>query len=123
MEIEESDIDARVNELLALISSTSKAVKEAQAGRHFEEYKSIDFLPDISGKRMLTTGGHFAYLKIAEGCDKHCTYCIIPRLRGGYRSVPMEQLVKEAWSLAEKGVKELILVAQETTVYLSLIHI
>ena len=116
------EISEEIPEVDAILGTTSygdisKAVKEAQAGRHFEEYKSIDFLPDISGKRMLTTGGHFAYLKIAEGCDKHCTYCIIPRLRGGYRSVPMEQLVKEARSLAEKGVKELILVAQETTVY------
>ena len=116
------EISEEIPEVDAILGTTSygdisKAVKEAQAGRHFEEYKSIDFLPDISGKRMLTTGGHFAYLKIAEGCDKHCTYCIIPRLRGGYRSVPMEQLVKEARSLAEKGVKELILVAQETTLY------
>ena len=116
------EISEEIPEVDAILGTTSygdisKAVKEAQAGRHFEEYKSIDFLPDISGKRMLTTGGHFAYLKIAEGCDKHCTYCIIPKLRGSYRSVPMEQLVKEARSLAEKGVKELILVAQETTVY------
>ena len=66
---------------------------------------------------MLTTGGHYAFLKIAEGCDKHCTYCIIPSLRGSYRSVPVEQLVAEAEDLAEKGVRELILVAQETTVY------
>ena len=116
------EISEEIPEVDAILGTTSygeisKAVKEAQAGRHFEEYKSIDFLPDISGKRMLTTGGHFAYLKIAEGCDKHCTYCIIPKLRGSYRSVPMEQLVKEARSLAEKGVKELILVAQETTLY------
>jgi len=67
--------------------------------------------------RVLTTGGHFAYLKIAEGCDKRCTYCIIPFLRGAYRSVPMEDLVAEAQMLADKGVRELILVAQETTVY------
>ena len=85
------EISEEIPEVDAILGTTSygdisKAVKEAQAGRHFEEYKSIDFLPDISGKRMLTTGGHFAYLKIAEGCDKHCTYCIIPRLRGGYRS-------------------------------------
>ena len=116
------EISEEIPEVDAILGTTSygeiiKAVKEAEAGRHFEEYKSIDFLPDISGKRMLTTGGHFAYLKIAEGCDKHCTYCIIPKLRGHYRSVPMEQLVKEAQSLAEQGVKELILVAQETTVY------
>ncbi len=66
---------------------------------------------------MLTTCGHFAYLKIAEGCDKHCTYCIIPRVRGKYRSVPIEELLRQARELAESGVKELILVAQETTLY------
>ena len=65
----------------------------------------------------MTTGGHYEYLKIAEGCDKHCTYCVIPSLRGSYRSVPMEELLEEARRLAEDGVKELILVAQETTVY------
>ena len=69
------------------------------------------------GRRVLTTGGHYAYLKIAEGCNKRCTYCIIPYLRGNYRSVPMEKLLDEAKQLAEGGVKELILVAQETTVY------
>lgn len=72
----------------------------------------------ISGKkRISTTGGHYAYMKIAEGCDKHCTYCVIPSIRGSYRSVPMETLCQEAKELAEKGVKELILVAQETTLY------
>lgn len=68
-------------------------------------------------KRIVTTGGHYAYLKIAEGCSKMCTYCIIPYLRGRYRSVPMEDLLKEAEELAGEGVKELILVAQETTIY------
>ena len=116
------EISEEIPEVDAILGTTSygdisKAVKEAQAGRHFEEYKSIDFLPDISGKRMLTTGGHFAYLKIAEGCDKHCTYCIIPKVRGNYRSVPKESLLKEARELADKGVRELILVAQETTLY------
>lgn len=69
------------------------------------------------GRRVLTTGGHYAYLKIAEGCNKRCTYCAIPYIRGNYRSVPMEALIAEAKTLAEGGVKELILVAQETTVY------
>ncbi len=68
-------------------------------------------------KRIVTTGGHYAYLKIAEGCDKRCTYCIIPKVRGDYRSVPMESLLAEAKKLVENGVKELILVAQETTLY------
>lgn len=67
--------------------------------------------------RILTTGGHYAYLKIAEGCDKHCTYCVIPSVRGRYRSIPMEELVRQAETLASQGVKELILVAQETTLY------
>ena len=79
--------------------------------------KDVDYLPVTDTHRMVTTGGHFAYLKIAEGCDKHCTYCIIPKIRGNFRSVPMEQLVREAEELAEQGVKELILVAQETTLY------
>ncbi|MBP5325973.1 MAG: 30S ribosomal protein S12 methylthiotransferase RimO [Pseudobutyrivibrio sp.] len=69
------------------------------------------------GRRVLTTGGHYAYLKIAEGCNKRCTYCIIPYIRGDYRSVPMEQVIAEAKQLAADGVQELIVVAQETTVY------
>ena len=68
-------------------------------------------------KRVVTTGGHFAYLKIAEGCNKRCTYCVIPKVRGSYRSVPMDSLIKEAEELVAGGVKELILVAQETTLY------
>ena len=79
--------------------------------------KDVDYLPVTDTHRMVTTGGHFAYLKIAEGCDKHCTYCIIPKLRGKFRSVPMERLIDQAEDMAEQGVKELILVAQETTVY------
>ena len=69
-------------------------------------------LPQTSGPRLLTTGGHYAFLKIAEGCDKHCTYCIIPKVRGRYRSVPMERLLQEARELVSGGVRELILVAQ-----------
>lgn len=68
-------------------------------------------------KRVITTGGHYEYLKIAEGCDRHCTYCVIPQLRGPYRSVPMEELISEAEGLAEEGVQELILIAEETTLY------
>lgn len=93
------------------------AVEEALAGKVENRYASIDAAPITNQKRVVTTGGHFAYLKIAEGCDKHCTYCIIPKVRGTYRSVPMESLVAEATALAEGGVKELILVAQETTLY------
>ncbi len=84
---------------------------------HVSCFHDINELPRVSAGRMVTTGGHYAFLKIAEGCDKHCTYCIIPSLRGKYRSVPMEELLKEAEELAQKGARELILVAQETTLY------
>lgn len=77
----------------------------------------MDYLPEDKAGRIITTGGHFAYLKIAEGCDKHCTYCIIPKLRGNYRSIPLERLLSEAETMAARGVKELILVAQEVTLY------
>lgn len=93
------------------------AVDKALEGKHFLEMEDLQALPVVDTKRQITTGGHFAYMKIAEGCDKHCTYCIIPKIRGTYRSVPMEQLIKEAEELAAQGVKELILVAQETTLY------
>jgi len=87
------------------------------AGKKQNYFHDIQAVPVHGHKRMVTTGGHYAYLKIAEGCDKHCTYCIIPKIRGNFRSVPMEVLVKEARELVANGVKELILVAQETTVY------
>ena len=80
-------------------------------------FKDINYLTKNGNKRILTTGGYTSYLKIAEGCNKNCTYCIIPKLRGKFRSVPMEELIKEATTLAEQGIKELILVAQETTLY------
>ena len=96
------------------VAETVEKVLGGQKELHFE---SIDRLVPDQGGRVLTTGGHYAYLKIAEGCDKRCTYCIIPKLRGHFRSVPEEQLLAEAQRLADQGVKELILVAQETTVY------
>lgn len=119
----QKEILDEIEEVDAVLGTTTydeilKAVDEALAGRHLTEFHDLDLLPDTSGvSRVLTTGGHYAHLKIAEGCDKHCTYCIIPKIRGRYRSVPMEQLVREAQALAEGGVKELILVAQETTLY------
>lgn len=93
------------------------AVEEALKGKSEVILEDTDALPLVDTKRLVTTGGHYAYLKIAEGCDKHCTYCIIPKIRGNFRSVPMERLVEEAENLADQGVKELILVAQETTLY------
>ena len=118
----QKEIIEEVPEVDAVLGTTSygdivKALEEAVAGNHFEEFRDIDYLPDTGSKRVLTTGGHFGYLKIAEGCDKHCTYCIIPKLRGKFRSVPMERLIAQAEDMAEQGVKELILVAQETPVY------
>ena len=92
-------------------------IRKALAGEREMVFQSLDRLPRPKTKRIVTTGGYYAFLKIAEGCDKHCTYCIIPSLRGHYRSVPMEQLEEEARQLAARGVRELILVAQETTLY------
>lgn len=111
-----------IEEVDAVLGTTSydkivEAIEEALKGQRTLELHDIDALPVVETKRLVTTGGHFAYLKIAEGCDKHCTYCIIPKIRGNFRSVPMERLVKEAQELADQGVKELILVAQETTLY------
>lgn len=96
------------------IVETLEKVLEGQPENYLED---LDKKPVGGKKRVLTTGGYYDYLKIAEGCDKHCTYCIIPKVRGNYRSVPMEQLLAEARDLAEQGVRELILVAQETTLY------
>ena len=93
------------------------AVDRALAGERSVMLSDVDALPLPDTRRLVTTGGHFAYLKIAEGCDKHCTYCIIPKIRGSYRSIPMERLIQEAEDLASQGVRELIIVAQETTVY------
>ena len=90
---------------------------EEKKAEHISCVHDLKELPTQAEKRVMTTGGHYAFLKIAEGCDKRCTYCIIPYLRGPYRSVPMEQLLAEARELADNGVRELILVAQETTLY------
>lgn len=118
----QQEIIDEIPEVDALLGTTSydhivEAVEEALAGNGHVVLEDVDALPDVKEKRLVTTGGHYAYMKIAEGCDKHCTYCIIPKLRGNYRSVPMEKLLAEAKDLADQGVKELILVAQETTVY------
>lgn len=116
------EIRKEIEEVDAVIGTSAieelPAVLDAVfAGKAEDCYHELNERPLTDKKRILTTGGHYAYLKIAEGCDKHCTYCIIPKVRGPYRSIPMESLVREAKKLAEQGVKELILVAQETTVY------
>ena len=111
-----------IEEVDAVLGTTSydqilEAIDEAVKGNKTIRMEHIDALPVVESARQITTGGHYAYLKIAEGCDKHCTYCIIPKIRGNFRSVPMERLIREAEELVEQGVKELILVAQETTLY------
>ena len=116
------EIIDEIPEVDAVLGTTAydkivEAVEEALAGVGHVELENVNALPLVDTKRLVTTGGHYAYMKIAEGCDKHCTYCIIPKLRGNYRSVPMERLIQEAKDLADQGVKELILVAQETTLY------
>ena len=99
------------------IDAVADAIDEVLSGNALNHISDCNSAVIYGRKRAVSTGGHFAYLKIAEGCDKHCTYCIIPKVRGNYRSVPMEALLKEAEELADAGVKELILVAQETTLY------
>lgn len=106
-----------------VVLGTMSIDRIAEAVAQWEQENKSNFVADINAavvagkKRLVTTGGHYAYMKIAEGCEKHCTYCIIPKVRGNYRSIPMETLLEEAQTLAGQGVKELILVAQETTLY------
>ncbi len=99
------------------IEEIAEAVEQVLHGMAENHFRELNSRPAACRERVLTTGGHFAYLKIAEGCNKRCTYCIIPKVRGDYRSIPMEELVAQAEELAQKGVRELILVAQETTLY------
>ena len=96
----------------------SEKINEALGGKGvLESLKDIDYLPTPLTDRDSMSGGYYAYLKIAEGCDKCCTYCVIPKVRGHYRSVPMDNLIAQAKHLVANGAKELILVAQETTLY------
>lgn len=116
------EVLAEIPEVDAIVGTASfdgllKVISKARTGEKVMELKELTHLPRTDTGRHVTTGGHYAHLKIADGCDKHCTYCIIPKIRGSYRSVPMERLVREAEALAAQGVKELILVAQETTLY------
>ncbi len=118
----QDEIKTEIPEVDAILGTNSyddivHAVHEALEGHYYKNVGTLEGLPTLAHKRSMTTGGHFAYLKIAEGCNKHCTYCIIPSIRGRYRSVPMEDLVEQAKELAANGAKELILVAQETTLY------
>lgn len=118
----QDEIKTEIPEVDAILGTNSyedivNAVHQALDGHFYKNFKTLEGLPSIRTKRTVTTGGHFAYLKIAEGCNKRCTYCIIPHIRGNYRSVPMEDLLAQAKDLVAGGAKELILVAQETTLY------
>lgn len=116
------EILEEIPEIDAIIGTTStdkivEAIDSALKGQETKIFDDINRLPMIEEKRVTSTGGYYEYLKISEGCDKHCTYCIIPKVRGNYRSYPMDYIVKQAEQLAESGVKELILVGQEVTMY------
>lgn len=118
----QEEIQTEIQEVDAILgtSAIDKIVETLESvllGKGINCLEDINRAPVYDKKRVVTTGGHYAYLKIAEGCDKHCTYCIIPKIRGNYRSIPIESLIREAQELVENGVKELILVAQETTLY------
>ena len=118
----QEEIRQEIPEVDAVLGTNStecilEAVQKVLEGEIYENYRPLTDIEQHEAKRSVTTGGHYAHLKIAEGCDKRCTYCIIPSIRGPYRSVPMEDLLAQARELADAGVKELILVAQETTLY------
>ena len=121
----QEEIQKEIPEVDAIVGTTAAdriaealdAVVSGQGCNYLEDINRSPVFEKCTGDRIVTTGGHYAYLKIAEGCDKHCSYCIIPRVRGNYRSVPMERLVEEAESLVAFGAKEIIPVAQETTLY------
>lgn len=116
------EIRKEIPEVDAIVGTTAyediiKAIENSVNNKMSVNIKDINYLPSQSGRRIHSTGTAYSYLKIAEGCDKGCTYCIIPSLRGEYRSVPMEDIIKQAEYLAMSGVSELIIVAQETTLY------
>lgn len=116
------EIRKELPEVDAILGTTStesivEAVEEALVGKEYEHFDDIDYLAPSHEKRVITSGTYMGYLKIAEGCDKHCTYCIIPKVRGHFRSVPMEDLIAQANYLVSNGITEICLVAQETTLY------
>ena len=123
----QEEIHAEIEEVDAVLGPAATdcladVLDDVRAGRGRNCFPDLNGVSQtVSDRRYLTTGGHYAHLKIAEGCDKHCTYCIIPQIRGRYRSVPVETLLAEAEDPGIRpvsdGVKELILVAQETTLY------
>ncbi|MBE5832585.1 MAG: 30S ribosomal protein S12 methylthiotransferase RimO [Butyrivibrio sp.] len=116
-EIPEVDEILGISSTDKILAAVEETLKRNKLYTHKNYFDDLGRRPVGGQKRVITTGGLFNYLKIAEGCDKHCSYCIIPKVRGSYRSVPMEQLISEAKDLAANGITELLLVAQETTLY------
>ncbi len=116
-EIPEVDAVLGTNSHGHLLEAIEEVLAKQNTDAKVHIFEALEGIPKLPGKRVMTTGGYYEYLKIAEGCDKHCTYCIIPKIRGAYRSIEIEVLVERAKELAAQGVKELILVAQETTLY------
>lgn len=118
----QDEIQKEIPEVDAIVGTTAidaivEALDGVLSGNSRNHLEDINRKPVYDRERIVTTGGHYAYLKIAEGCDKHCSYCIIPKVRGNYRSIPLDSLIQEAERLAAFGAKEIILVAQETTLY------
>ena len=121
----EKEMFHEMPEVDAVIGTTAYESVADVADRILNGEKSIKVMENIdsqmkeenASKRVLSTAGHYAYLKISEGCDNHCTYCVIPKMRGKHRSRTMESLVEETKMLAENGVKELLVVAQDTSIY------
>ena len=123
------EIFAEIPEIDACLGTSSfdkilEVIEELKARDGMEDAEEISVYDDIDrlatiteSNKVITSGTFMGYLKIAEGCDKFCTYCVIPHIRGHYRSVPMEQLIKEAEYMSSQGIEELVLVAQETTCY------
>ena len=116
------EVMEEIPEIDAMLGTSSydeiiNAIQKALEGNSFVSYKDYSDTPITSSKRVLTSGGYYAYVKIAEGCDNRCTYCVIPKIRGKYRSRKMEDIIEEVKSLSQQGIKEIILVAQDTTLY------
>ena len=116
-EIPEVDEILGIASIDKILQALDETIERNKLYSHKNYFDDLGKRPAGGLKRVITTGGLFNYLKIAEGCDKRCTYCIIPKVRGSYRSVPMEELLEDARNLAQAGVTELLLVAQETTLY------
>lgn len=130
LECAEAKADGRIEKLFVMGCLSERYADELRAEipevddyfgarslKEVVEALDADYLPELETERLLTTPEHYAYLKIGEGCNWHCAYCAIPLIRGNHRSVPMEKVLEEAEGLVAVGVKEIIVIAQDTTYY------